>query len=50
MRVLLIYCHPVEDSYNAALHRAARAGLERAGHAVDVRIAMLLTPGYLGED
>jgi putative NADPH-quinone reductase len=35
MRVLLIYCHPVEDSYNAALHRAARAGLERAGHAVD---------------
>jgi ADP-ribose pyrophosphatase len=22
----------------------------RAGHAVDVRIAMLLTPGYLGED
>ena len=35
MRVLLIYCHPVEDSYNAALHRAARAALENAGHAVD---------------
>ena len=35
MRVLLIYCHPVEDSYNAALHRAARAALGRAGHAVD---------------
>jgi NAD(P)H dehydrogenase (quinone) len=35
MRVLLIFCHPVEDSYNAALHRVARAALERAGHAVD---------------
>jgi NAD(P)H dehydrogenase (quinone) len=35
MRVLLIFCHPVEDSYNAALHRAARAALERGGHAVD---------------
>jgi NAD(P)H dehydrogenase (quinone) len=35
MRVLLIYCHPVEDSYNASLHRAARAALERTGHEVD---------------
>ena len=35
MRVLLIFCHPVEDSYNAALHRVARTVLERAGHAVD---------------
>jgi NAD(P)H dehydrogenase (quinone) len=35
MRVLLIYCHPVEDSYNAALHRAARAALERTGHEID---------------
>jgi NAD(P)H dehydrogenase (quinone) len=35
MRVLSIFCHPVEDSYNAALHRAAKAALERAGHAVD---------------
>ena len=35
MRVLLIFCHPVEDSYNAALHRVAKAALERAGHVVD---------------
>jgi NAD(P)H dehydrogenase (quinone) len=35
MPVLLIFCHPVEDSYNAALHRAAKAALERAGHVVD---------------
>lgn len=35
MRVLLIFCHPVEDSYNGALHRAARAALERARHQVD---------------
>lgn len=35
MRVLLVSCHPVEDSYNAALHRAARSALERAGHEVD---------------
>jgi putative NADPH-quinone reductase len=35
MRVLLIFCHPVEDSYNAALHRVAKAALERAGHAID---------------
>lgn len=35
MRVLLIFCHPVEDSYQAALHRAAKAALARAGHEVD---------------
>jgi putative NADPH-quinone reductase len=35
MRVLLLFCHPVEDSYHAALHRTAVAALERAGHAVD---------------
>jgi NAD(P)H dehydrogenase (quinone) len=35
MRVLLLFCHPVEDSYQAALHRTARAALERAGHDVD---------------
>jgi putative NADPH-quinone reductase len=35
MRVLLLFCHPVEDSYHAALHRTARAALERAGHRVD---------------
>jgi putative NADPH-quinone reductase len=35
MRVLLLFCHPVETSFHAALHSAAKAGLERAGHTVD---------------
>jgi NAD(P)H dehydrogenase (quinone) len=35
MRVLLLFCHPVEDSYSAALRQVARAALERAGHLVD---------------
>lgn len=38
--------------HRVALHDLSRfvAEWRRAGHAVDVRIAMLLTPGYLGED
>jgi NAD(P)H dehydrogenase (quinone) len=35
MRVLLLFCHPVETSYHAALHRTTKAALEGAGHAVD---------------
>jgi NAD(P)H dehydrogenase (quinone) len=35
MRVLLLFCHPVETSFHAALHRTAKAALERAGHMVD---------------
>ena len=35
MRVLLVFCHPVETSYHAALHATARAALEAAGHEVD---------------
>jgi putative NADPH-quinone reductase len=35
MRVMVIYCHPVETSYNAALHRAAVDALKAAGHEVD---------------
>lgn len=42
---------------NITVHRVALRDLarfvaewRRAGHAVDVRIAMLLTPGFLGED
>jgi putative NADPH-quinone reductase len=35
MKVLLVSAHPVEESYNAALTRAAIAALGRAGHAVD---------------
>ena len=38
--------------HRGALHDLSRFVTEwrRSGHAVDVRIAMLLTPGYLGED
>jgi NAD(P)H dehydrogenase (quinone) len=35
MRVLVVYAHPVETSYNAALHRQVIDGLTRAGHEVD---------------
>lgn len=35
MRVLVIFAHPVESSFNAALHDATVAGLKRAGHEVD---------------
>jgi len=35
MCVLLLFCHPVEDSYHGALHRTARTALEGAGHRVD---------------
>lgn len=36
MKVLLVAAHPVEDSYNAALRRAAHDALVRAGHEVDL--------------
>ncbi|WP_075216243.1 NAD(P)H-dependent oxidoreductase [Mongoliimonas terrestris] len=35
MRVLVIHAHPVETSYNAALHAAVVSSLTKAGHAVD---------------
>ncbi|MDB5816486.1 MAG: dehydrogenase [Rhizobacter sp.] len=35
MRVLVVYCHPVETSYNAALHRVVLGSLRDAGHEVD---------------
>jgi NAD(P)H dehydrogenase (quinone) len=35
MRVLVIRAHPLEDSFNAALHARTLAGLARAGHEVD---------------
>jgi NAD(P)H dehydrogenase (quinone) len=35
MRVLVLYSHPVETSYNAALHRQVVASLIGAGHEVD---------------
>lgn len=35
MRVLVIYCHPVEESYCSALHRAVVDALAGQGHEVD---------------
>lgn len=35
MRVLVLYAHPVETSYNAALHKATVDALTAAGHQVD---------------
>lgn len=35
MRVLVIYAHPLADSFAGALHRAVVAALTRAGHEVD---------------
>lgn len=35
MKVLVVYAHPVETSFNAALHRLIVERLAAAGHAVD---------------
>src|SRR5829696_6603758 len=35
MRVLVIYAHPLADSFAAALHRMVVENLKRGGHAVD---------------
>ena len=35
MRVLLLYAHPLADSFAAALHRAVVGALTAAGHEVD---------------
>ena len=35
MRVLVIYCHPVETSFHAALHEEVVRNLRAAGHDVD---------------
>lgn len=35
MRVLVIYAHPVETSFNAAMHNMVVETLKEAGHAVD---------------
>ena len=35
MKILLLYAHPVETSFNAALHRLIVEHLIAAGHAVD---------------
>jgi NAD(P)H dehydrogenase (quinone) len=35
MRILVIYAHPVETSFHAALHARVVAALRKAGHEVD---------------
>ena len=35
MRILVVYAHPVETSYQAALHQRVVASLRQAGHEVD---------------
>ncbi len=35
MRILVIYAHPVETSFNAALHARILESLKNSGHAVD---------------
>jgi putative NADPH-quinone reductase len=35
MKILVLYAHPVETSFNAALHRTIVERLTAAGHAVD---------------
>jgi NAD(P)H dehydrogenase (quinone) len=35
MRYLVVYAHPVDDSYVAALHRCVVTTLREAGHTVD---------------
>ena len=36
MRVLYIYCHPLPESFHAAIRSEALAGLTEAGHTVDL--------------
>lgn len=35
MRVLVVYCHPVETSFHAAMHQEVLKNLRAAGHEVD---------------
>ena len=35
MKILVLYAHPIEESFNAALHRLIVERLTAAGHAVD---------------
>src|SRR3981081_2564400 len=36
MRVLYVYCHPLDDSFHAAIRTEALIGLKHAGHTVDL--------------
>jgi putative NADPH-quinone reductase len=36
MRVLYVYCHPLDDSFHAAIRKEALAALAKAGHTIDM--------------
>ncbi len=36
MRVLYVYCHPLDDSFHAAIRKEVLAGLKQAGHTTDL--------------
>ncbi len=36
MRVLYVYCHPLDDSFHAAIRKEALAGLKEVGHEIDL--------------
>ncbi|WP_407178642.1 NAD(P)H-dependent oxidoreductase [Bradyrhizobium sp. STM 3562] len=36
MRVLYVYCHPLDDSFHAAIRKEVFAGLKQAGHEIDL--------------
>lgn len=47
MRVHLVYCHPSETSFTAAVRDRAMVGLHAAGH--DVRVSDLYADGFVPE-
>src|SRR3954471_18071536 len=36
MKILYVYCHPLPESFHAAIRGEALAGLKEAGHTVDL--------------
>jgi NAD(P)H dehydrogenase (quinone) len=36
LKILYVYCHPLPESFHAAIRKEALAGLAEAGHAVDL--------------
>jgi len=36
MKILYVYCHPLPESFHAAIRQEALAGLDEAGHTVDL--------------
>ena len=44
MRLLIVYCHPCKESFNAAIFSVARSEAEKAGH--EVRLIDLYASGF----